>query len=127
MRSKTIVILTAALTAAAASFVLHNRARSSAPSPIVSDVTTERDVAHDVSGRLAPPADADRDRDDADADADAQQGRGEPPPIPVLSVPTGAAGIEQTKEGTKPSATLVESFDGLGAGFTGPQGPGRGG
>ena len=30
--------------------------------------------------------------------------------------------VEQAAPGTKPSAALVESFDGLGAGFQGPQG-----
>ena len=35
------------------------------------------------------------------------------------------ARIEQTTPGSRPSARLVESFDGLGAGFTGPQGTGR--
>ncbi|MGH7709952.1 MAG: hypothetical protein ACREOG_01635, partial [Gemmatimonadaceae bacterium] len=33
-----------------------------------------------------------------------------------------AAAIEQTSHGTKPPATLVASFDGLGVGFVGPQG-----
>src|SRR4051812_37260739 len=33
-----------------------------------------------------------------------------------------AANIEQTYFGSRPSATLVTSFDGLGAGFEGPQG-----
>jgi hypothetical protein len=32
--------------------------------------------------------------------------------------------IEQTAQGTKAAATLVESFDGLGFGFSGPQGTG---
>src|ERR1700752_2834479 len=30
--------------------------------------------------------------------------------------------VEQTSPGTKPGAVLVESFDGLGVGFEGPQG-----
>lgn len=38
------------------------------------------------------------------------------------SVPPGAAAVEQTVPGTKPPATLVASFDGLGVGFDGPQG-----
>src|SRR5262245_1138674 len=33
-----------------------------------------------------------------------------------------ASTIEQTSPGTKPQPSLVESFDGLGAGFEGPQG-----
>ncbi|MEO5509950.1 MAG: hypothetical protein ABIS27_04915, partial [Longimicrobiales bacterium] len=34
-------------------------------------------------------------------------------------------GQEQTQAGTKPAASLVASFDGLGVGFTGPQGTAR--
>jgi len=34
----------------------------------------------------------------------------------------GGAAVEQTAQGTRPPAALVESFDGLGAGFEGPQG-----
>ncbi len=41
--------------------------------------------------------------------------------------PQGSDAVEQTRHGSKPGATLVESFDGLGAGFSGPQGSGRGG
>ena len=33
-----------------------------------------------------------------------------------------AANVEQTAQGTRPGAVVVESFDGLGAGFQGPQG-----
>ena len=47
-----------------------------------------------------------------------------PAPItpPVMTSPSGAAKIEQTTQGTQPGAELVVSFDGLGVGFTGPQG-----
>jgi hypothetical protein len=41
---------------------------------------------------------------------------------PVMTTPAGAAAVEQTSPGAKPPAVLVESFDGLGAGFEGPQG-----
>src|SRR6188768_1685802 len=49
-----------------------------------------------------------------------QQGNGAP-----ASAPGNAAGaaIEQTTPGTRPSLELVASFDGLGVGFDGPQGP----
>lgn len=42
--------------------------------------------------------------------------------VPVITVPPGSAKVEQTASGTLPAATLAVSFDGLGAGFTGPQG-----
>ena len=35
--------------------------------------------------------------------------------------------VEQRSQGTRPPAALVASFDGLGIGFDGPQGPGRSG
>ena len=43
-----------------------------------------------------------------------------PPPIP----PSGIA-VEQHSQGTRPAAAIVASFDGMGFGFNGPQGPGR--
>jgi hypothetical protein len=47
-----------------------------------------------------------------------------PPPIvpPVITVPDGAAKVEQTTHGTRPAPAIVASFDGLGVGFEGPQG-----
>src|SRR4051812_37875707 len=69
--------------------------------------TVNRDVAHDVSKPLSSysPArsahDFNRRRINNSAD------------------------VEQRAPGTKPAATLVESFDGLGAGFEGPQGTAR--
>src|SRR5438034_1789946 len=44
------------------------------------------------------------------------------PIVPVMTSPPGAAKVEQTTQGTRPSAALVESFDGLGVGFAGPHG-----
>lgn len=54
-------------------------------------------------------------------------------PAPVLAeggaedaaapwTPAGSSDIEQTAQGARPPAELVESFDGIGDGFTGPQG-----
>jgi len=51
-----------------------------------------------------------------------EEDRGTAPAIPVMTAPPGSAAVEQTAFGTRPPATLVASFDGLGAGFTGPQG-----
>jgi hypothetical protein len=41
---------------------------------------------------------------------------------PVLTVPSGAAAVEQRGQGSRPAATLVTAFDGLGVGFEGPHG-----
>jgi hypothetical protein len=53
------------------------------------------------------------------------QARGGAPAFPPRD-PAGAA-IEQASHGTGPAPELVASFDGLGAGFEGPQGPSTGG
>ena len=52
------------------------------------------------------------------------QGPPSGPPIvpPVITAPPGAGAVEQTSPGARPPATLLESFDGLGVGFVGPQG-----
>ena len=56
----------------------------------------------------------------AGLDLVAQREPVEPAPVPVITK-EGAA-VEQTSPGTKPPAVLVDSFDGLGVGFEGPQG-----
>jgi hypothetical protein len=43
------------------------------------------------------------------------------PPAAAIISPNGAA-VEQVTQGTRPEGMLVTSFDGLGAGFEGPQG-----
>ena len=44
----------------------------------------------------------------------------------LAPVPAAAAAIEQRSQGTRPSAALIESFDGLGFGFSGPHGTSTG-
>jgi hypothetical protein len=51
-------------------------------------------------------------------DPDADQKPEEPAPLPVIT--DAGASVEQTSQGRRPPATLVENFDGLGAGFGGP-------
>lgn len=45
-----------------------------------------------------------------------------PAPAPDMTVPAGAARVEQTAPGERPPAALVASFEGLGETFKGPQG-----
>ena len=45
-----------------------------------------------------------------------------PPPTPPPTLSPAGTAIEQTSQGTRPAVALLESFDGLGAGFLGPQG-----
>jgi hypothetical protein len=52
----------------------------------------------------------------------AEQGPAAPIAPPTITTPPGAAAVEQNAPGAKPPAALVESFDGLGVGFEGPQG-----
>jgi hypothetical protein len=52
----------------------------------------------------------------------AQQNPAATPTPPVMKSPPGAAAVEQRSQGALPGAELVASFDGLGAGFEGPQG-----
>jgi hypothetical protein len=45
-----------------------------------------------------------------------------PPPIPAPKLDPAGIAVEQTSQGARPEATVLASFDGLGAGFEGPQG-----
>jgi len=45
-----------------------------------------------------------------------------PPPVPAPTLSPAGIAVEQTSQGTRPAADLLDSFDGLGAGFVGPQG-----
>jgi hypothetical protein len=51
----------------------------------------------------------------------APQAQAPAPPAP-LTVPAGAAAVEQKTHGAKPPVELLASFDGIGEGFSGPQG-----
>src|SRR5215472_344922 len=44
-----------------------------------------------------------------------------PPPAPPPALRTAEIAVEQTSQGTRPAAPLLESFDGMGAGFEGPR------
>jgi hypothetical protein len=114
---------------------LWNAARLGTPSP---KVTVTPAIAHDVSHSLDWPGVnlSESTHDSADLNQVAERrNRGSAlkpndgvdpyasaSDVPIASVPRGSAEIEQTAFGTKPPAELVASFDGLGAGFSGPQG-----
>ena len=123
---------------------LHDRGQSRLT---IGPATIQQDVAHDMSGPLAslaskeqdgggsnsepfeahssnlevPPGALAADPDVAGPDEGLQRG-GAPPTPPAMTTPAGSAAVEQTSHGTKPPPQLVASFDGLGVGFTGPQG-----
>jgi len=82
-----------------------------------SDVTVQGATAHDVSQPLRSLVPAYNESESA-----SQQSPSPTPTPPIITSPPGAGAIEQRLQGTRPAATLVESFDGLGVGFKGPQG-----
>jgi len=45
-----------------------------------------------------------------------------PPPTPAPTLSAAGIAVEQTSQGQRPAAPVLDSFDGLGAGFEGPQG-----
>ena len=110
------------------------------PSPVVGAIVVRGAMKHDVSAPLASIGTQDIRAVTPDceylacgtspgASSDAPEAGREqrpdepipsPAPPPTLS-PAGIA-VEQTSQGMRPAAPLVESFDGLGAEFQGPQG-----
>jgi hypothetical protein len=98
----------------------------SARGRIFTHATSNPAVATDVSeplSTLSPPneddaVEAEAEREDADNRSHA------PIRVPVTRA---MADVEQMTPGTKPAAILAASFDGLGVGFEGPNGTGRGG
>ncbi len=103
-------------------------------------VEVHRAIRYDVSLPLASIHESDGASDSADcvgagcgtspgefaSDPDAQERKEEPipPPTPAPTLTPEGTKVEQTTQGTRPAAALVDSFDGLGAGFEGPQGTG---
>jgi hypothetical protein len=95
--------------------------------PAMNHVIVRHALARDVSqalGSIAAASNADSNCGDcprmALAPGESQQGGGSPATAP--NDPSGAR-IEQRAQGPRPALELVASFDGLGAGFDGPQGP----
>jgi hypothetical protein len=93
---------------------------------VLSVVTATMVVAVGMTGRhghrsfsLSPDSAAEEAEEEEEAAAEAEA---EATGLPVMTTPPGSAEVEQHAMGTRPAATLVESFDGLGVGFQGPQG-----
>lgn len=90
-----------------------------------SEITVRLSIRNDISRPLA------RLRNSNALDANADEGRERfvraqpsdaiPTPTPP-PIPAAGAAVEQKSQGTRASAQIVESFDGLGVGFAGPQG-----
>jgi len=92
--------------------------------PTFGRATTNPAVASDVSqplSSLSPP------NDEGAVETEEQEEEAMSSAPIRVKVPRAAAEIEQMAPGTKPAAKLMVSFDGLGVGFEGPNGTGRGG
>ena len=61
-------------------------------------------------------------RDDPNAEQEKRPDEAIPPPTPAPTLTPAGIAVEQRYQGTRPAASVLESFDGLGAGFEGPQG-----
>ncbi len=86
------------------------------PNARTARVTARAAAAHDVSLPLeVMPGDGET-REDVQAKSSA------PVVPPQITTPPGAEIVEQKSQGERPPAALVASFDGLGVGFSGPQG-----
>ncbi|HXU39821.1 MAG TPA: hypothetical protein VN937_25940 [Blastocatellia bacterium] len=86
-------------------------------------VTVRRAAAHDISRSLPELVGAGDYVESLSAEMTHQNPTPAAPIVPpVITSPPGAAAVEQRSQGTRPAAALVESFDGLGAGFEGPHG-----
>jgi len=108
-----------------------------ARTPVTSEATTNKATHHDRShSSLKRSSDKDKDRNEPDSvegeeeeregalepgSAAAGKGGGEYTFHKSKAIETGAA-IEQTQPGSRPSPEQLASFDGLGEGFSGPQG-----
>jgi hypothetical protein len=115
-----------ALASGLAAFAIGLVLTSSQRGPVTAGKTTaEAAVAHDQSAPLASPtgrlAPDDAASEAGEARAERQAGRGGGAPSEAPHNPAGAK-VEQTTMGSKPALPVLESFDGLGVGFSGPHG-----
>ena len=80
-----------------------------------------RDASADCEGAGCGPSPS-ASADGPDAVQEQTQEGALPPPLPPPTLSPAGIAVEQTSQGARPAAPLLESFDGLGAGFEGPQG-----
>ena len=101
------------------------------PLASVGSVTVRQARMHDVSARLGDVVLMSRLREASHTEAhqlalapelDVDPSLPADTLYPARPVPQGASDIEQATDGARPEARLVASFDGLGVGFSGPQG-----
>jgi len=84
--------------------------------------TVQYAAAHDISRPLSSLSSPGEEADGESVETERRQNPAAPIIPPVITSPPGAAKVEQRSQGSRPGATLVASFDGLGVGFEGPHG-----
>lgn len=114
----------------------HNQETSQAAAAVLVHRAMHNDVSRPLASIEEPddtaaPADCEGVRcstspgvavDGPDATEEQRPDEAIPPPAPPPTLSPAGTAIEQTSQGTRPAVALLESFDGLGAGFEGPQG-----
>jgi hypothetical protein len=98
-----------------------SRPLNTVDSPIQSPESTQSSVAPDCA-RANCTLSRDEASDDADEAGEQRPDEAIPPPVPPPTLTAAGVAVEQTWQGKRPAVPLLESFDGLGAGFSGPQG-----
>jgi hypothetical protein len=106
----------------AGAVVVHRTMRYDVSLPLVSQRgSTEGTVGTDCEGAgcgTSPGVSL----DDQNTEQDKRPSEAIPPPTTTPTLNPASIAVEQRSQGARPAAPLLESFDGLGAGFDGPQG-----
>jgi hypothetical protein len=106
--------------------VVHRAMRYDVSLPLASqEGSTEGTVVTDCEGAgcgTSPGTSPGALLDGDDPDQEKRPDEAIPPPTPPPTLDPAGIAVEQLSQGTRPAAPLLESFDGLGAGFEGPQG-----
>jgi len=114
----------------AASVIIRSAAKFDVSAPLaslhISDSPTQVAECEGAACGTSPGDSGSSAEADADADAPLQEHHEEPipPPTPAPAITDAGAAVEQTSQGKRPNVPMLESFDGLGVGFVGPQGTG---
>jgi hypothetical protein len=98
----------------ASAVTVHRAAKFDVSPPLLSmrgSEATEKDADCEGAGCGTSPGDPDAQQDQKPVEV-------APPPV----ITAAGAAVEQKSQGQRPAVPLLESFDGLGSGFTGPQG-----
>ena len=96
--------------------IRHDTSLPLASQPVIYDQTAPAECEGLACGTSPGPA-----NDDPDAGQE-RPPEPIPPPIPPPTLNPAGIAVEQTTQGTRPATPVLDSFDGLGAGFEGPQG-----